>query len=331
MTSTREIGSVARAAQGKAAQGGAALLAAMLTVTLVATFAAAALWQQWRTIEVESSERARVQANWVLVGALDWARLILREDARTGGPDYLSEPWSVPLKEARLSTFLAADKDNTDIDNRDAFLSGQIVDLQSRMNITNLVDGGRISPVALAAFGKLFELQGIPTGQLQTLAENYRFALDKSASNGSSTLAPLPPQRLEDLVWLGLAPSTIDAIRPYVTILPTVTAINLNTASAEVIYATVPGLDLAGAKSLVNARGLSHFKSLADATKILGEVGSSLNDTQQTVSSKYFEVNGRLRLEQTVVVEKSVVYREGLNVVTLSRTKAVETAFPSLQ
>jgi len=31
---------------------GAALLAAMLTVTLVATLAATALWQQWRSVEV---------------------------------------------------------------------------------------------------------------------------------------------------------------------------------------------------------------------------------------------------------------------------------------
>ena len=42
------------------AQRGAALLAAMLTVTLVATLAAAAAWQQWREIEVERSERVRV-------------------------------------------------------------------------------------------------------------------------------------------------------------------------------------------------------------------------------------------------------------------------------
>lgn len=33
-------------------QRGAALLMAMLTVTLVATFAAAAMWQQWRSVEV---------------------------------------------------------------------------------------------------------------------------------------------------------------------------------------------------------------------------------------------------------------------------------------
>ena len=61
-------------------QGGAALLAAMLTVTLVATFAATALWQQWRSVEVEAAERTRIQSAWILIGALDWSRLILSED-----------------------------------------------------------------------------------------------------------------------------------------------------------------------------------------------------------------------------------------------------------
>ena len=82
----------------------------MVTVTLVATLATAALWQQWRGVEVESAERTRTQLAWVLTGALDWARLILREDARSGGADHLGEPWAVPLEEARLSTFLAAEK-----------------------------------------------------------------------------------------------------------------------------------------------------------------------------------------------------------------------------
>lgn len=52
---------------------GAALLTAMLTVALVASLASAALWQQWRSIEVEAAERARSQSLWVLTGALDWA------------------------------------------------------------------------------------------------------------------------------------------------------------------------------------------------------------------------------------------------------------------
>ena len=66
-------------------QGGAAILTAMLTVVLVAALASSVMWQQWRGVEVEAAQRSRSQANWVLAGALDWARLILREDARKGG------------------------------------------------------------------------------------------------------------------------------------------------------------------------------------------------------------------------------------------------------
>ena len=108
--------------------GGAALLMAMITVALVATLAAAAMWRQWRGVEVEAAERARVQSAWILTGALDWGRLILagvlNEDQKRGfDADYLGEPWAVPLAEARLSTFLAAGESSTDTD-REAFLSG---------------------------------------------------------------------------------------------------------------------------------------------------------------------------------------------------------------
>ena len=90
----------------------------MITVALIATLAAAALWQQWRGVEVEAAERARLQSSWLLNGALDWGRLILRIDDNFG-VDHLAEPWAVPLAEARLSTFLAAGEANTETD-RDA-------------------------------------------------------------------------------------------------------------------------------------------------------------------------------------------------------------------
>mgnify|MGYP000314202626 CR=1 FL=1 len=50
-------------------QRGAALISAMLVVTLVATLASVALWQQWRHVEVESAERQRIQSSWLLSGA----------------------------------------------------------------------------------------------------------------------------------------------------------------------------------------------------------------------------------------------------------------------
>ncbi|MEY4752411.1 MAG: hypothetical protein RJA44_86, partial [Pseudomonadota bacterium] len=133
-------------------QRGAALLTAMMIVSLIATMAAAMVWQQWRAIQIEAAERAQNQAQWVLNGALDWARLILREDARDnqrlGNGDHLGEPWAVPLAEARLSTFLAADRDSSD-DAPDAFLQGSISDAQARYNLRNLIRQGRTVPSEL--------------------------------------------------------------------------------------------------------------------------------------------------------------------------------------
>ncbi|WP_076998344.1 type II secretion system minor pseudopilin GspK [Variovorax sp. KK3] len=173
---------------------GAALLTAMLTVTLVATFAAASLWQQWRAVEVEAAERARVQSAWVLIGALDWSRLILREDARasgaTGSADHLAEPWAIPLEEAKLSSFLAADK-NISSDAMEglpeAFLAGRITDAQSKLNVTNLVANGVPVPTAVASFTKLFELLGLPVGEVPVLVAQLRRALPATATTGSGT------------------------------------------------------------------------------------------------------------------------------------------------
>jgi general secretion pathway protein K len=311
---------------------GAALLMAMLTVTLVATFATAAMWQQWRSIEVEQAERTRVQSAWILTGALDWARLILREDARSAGADHLAEPWAVPLQEAKLSTFLAAEKgvtiDSAD-DALDAFLSGQIIDLQSMLNVTNLLDAGRVSEQGLRSFTRLFELLGLPPAQLATLVENLRFASDSSVDNRNGPAAPLLPQRVEQLVWLGLSPETVAALQPFVTILPARTAVNLNTASAEVICASVNGMSLSDAQQLVAERARSHFRTVADASKLVGSADAgAFADGQVSIASRFFESRGRLRLGQIVVEERSVLQRDGLDVRALQRERGVLPAPP---
>ena len=308
-----------------ARQAGAALLTAMLTVAMVASLASGALWQQWRSVEIEAAERSRVQSLWLLTGALDWARLILREDARSGGADYLSEPWAVPLEEARLSAFLAADKKSqpdNDAGASQTFLSGQITDLQGRLNVTNLVDlDGKVSEPWLKAFAKLFQMLTLPPAELLALAENLRMALDASPENAGLPQAPLMPQRVDQLVWLGLSERSLSVLRPYITLLPERTPVNLNTASASVLSACIPSLDMAQAQRLVSLRQASHFKTLADAAAQLGQMTVPLSDTQHAISSRFFEVQRRLRLDQTVVVEHSVVQRNGLEVRTLWRDR----------
>ncbi len=297
-------------------QRGAAILMAMLTVTLVASLAAAALWQQWRSVEIEAAQRARIQSSWILVGALDWARLILREDARSGGPDHLAEPWAVPLEEARLATFFATDSNAAEQadDVQQSFISGQITDMQSRLNINNLIANGKPSPNDVRQFAKLFDLLGLPEAELQSMVENLRFALDTSADNRSGSLAPLVPQRVEQLAWMGLSPQSVAAITPFVAILPKrSTLINLNTAPTEVIYASIDTLDLAGARQFVTARSTTQLRTVGDAKKLLGSRGEEVGDERFSVTSEFFEVRGRLRLDQAMVLERSLVQRTGPN------------------
>lgn len=310
---------------------GAALLTAMLTVTLVATFAAAALWQQWRSVEIEAAERTRTQMQWVLNGALDWARLILQEDARNGDVDHLSEPWALPLQEARLSSFLAVDKNNTD-DAMEAFLSGQISDQQALLNVRNLVQEGKINPTSYQAFVRLFDMLGLPKTQLRSLVNNYIASEAVSAEGQTQAVnsAPLKPYRMDQLVWLGLTPDTVQALRPYATLLPAVTPVNLNTASTEVLRAALPGLDLARAQQLVAERATGHYKTVAEALKAAGvreDPTGQVDAKDFSVGSRYFAVRGRLRLGESAVQEVSLVERNGtLTKVVWRQREALQSA-----
>lgn len=321
-------------------QRGAALLVALLTVALVATLASAAVWQQWRSTEVEQAERNRQQAGWVLTGALDWARLILREDARTnqntGAGDHLAEPWAVGLEEARLSSFLAADKTGDPPPALDAFLSGAITDQQGLLNVANLDKQGAVSKDDVQAFERLFEQLGLPPEQVLPAAQAWLRSSTvvtaappggTGASPGATTADAAPsgaervlrPQRVSQLVWLGWSPATVHRLAPYVTVLPERTPVNLNTAPAVVLRAAIAGLDRAQAARLVSQRALQPFKTLTDATALVG--GLPLNGDAHSTQSRYFTVLGKLRLGERVVAEQSLVVRNGLEVQTLWRER----------
>jgi general secretion pathway protein K len=301
-----------------ARQRGAALLTAMVIVTLIATLTVGMVWQQWRAVQVEAAERTQVQARWILDGALDWSRIMLGADSLD--IDHLGEPWAVELKEARLSTFLAADKDNTD-DGPEAFLSGSIRDAQSRFNLLNLVRDNQYQPTEEAALRRLCELAGVGNLVAQRLIDAMRQAnpgLQTAGMQNGNTpppnpvpvpaaAAPLIPQKVGQLSWLGLDERTVARLAPFLVILPRATELNLNTAPKEVIAAVVPGADLSGAQRLVQARVRAPLKKVDDALGLLGL--RELGGAKLSVKSNYFEVEGSLRLEHLIVAQRSLVER----------------------
>lgn len=313
-------------------QRGAALLLAMVIVALITTVASGMVWLQTRAVQVEAAERARSQAAWILSGALDWARLILKEDGREArqrgqARDSLDEPWATPLAEARLSTFLAADKDNNTDTGPEAFISGAIVDAQSRFNLRGLIDpAGKRQEAQVAALQRLADLAGAPGDTAARIALGLAQALG-AAEEGSPAAAdrPLRPSQLEDLVWLGIEPATLARLAPWVELLPLATPVNANTASREVLLAAIDGIDLGTAERLVLARQRKPFDSLADIQALLPE-SAKAEGSRVGVGSSWFLVSGRLRLDERVLEERSLLQREGDRITVRRRERHSFTA-----
>lgn len=300
---------------------GAALISAMITVTLVASLASAALWQQWRQVEIETAERSRAQTAWLLTGALDFTRLVLREDK--GPADHLAEPWALGLQESKLSTFLTQDKQSREGD-PEVYLSGQITDAQSRLNVLNLIENDKLSPTAMASWTKLFNLLGLPLAELNLMSQQLLAAQRAQSTNNpaSSLSAPLMPQQTSQLLWLGLSAPTVKALLPFVSVLPVRTPLNVNTASAEVLFASMPALDLASAQQFVRQRAnRPPLEDLAGIQKVLSQTASP---DAHSFNTQYFEIRGRLRLDDLAQEDIMLVERNGPQVKSLWRYRSTQ-------
>lgn len=307
---------------------GAALLMAMIIVALVATLASAMVWQQWRSVQIETAERARAQSSWILTGALDWSQLILREDARadfnkTQGPnakqpyDGLDEPWATPLAEARLSTFLAANENYTG-DGPEAFLSGEIADAQARFNLMNLIDLTADPPVRIPAQVDVLKRLCNSLEVLETTADRIvQGMLDSQLEGrpGAPANPPIRPARVDQLSWFGIDPATLKRLEPYLVMIdPTgfeqlPTKINANTASEEVI-AAVLGVNRGDAVALVQARKNNALRDGGDITKVVTPPpATQANIGLFSYRSSFYEVRGRMRIGDRVLEQKALVHR----------------------
>ena len=287
---TRRPTRVTRWPSLRRAQQGAALLIAMLILTLVATVAAAMVWHQQRAIEVEAAERAGTQATVMLNAILDTARFFIRT-LPPGTPVVNGTGIGQELKDMRLDQLLAADRNNNADTSLDAFFSAQITDAQGRYNLRRLVaDDGKAVPGELAALRRLCQAVGLPAETADQMA-----AALGTAWSGQDDEGPLPPSRLDQLAWLGLDPTVIATLRPHVDVLPGRTPVNANNATAPALVAAVDGLDVAAAQLLLNRRPPTGWRDLAAFRALLPE-SITADDGRVATQTRLFEVRASVRL-----------------------------------
>jgi general secretion pathway protein K len=251
------------------AQRGAALLMALMITAVCATLASAVLWRvdQWLT-QVEIMRDAR-QAQRLALGGVDWARSILWERERDKiDVDYLGEPWSTRVPPIPFAG---------------GEVGGQMFDEQARFNLASLQRYAARDDLAWLSYARLLATLGLPPALATALQERMgSSASPRFVLSGVGSLAAVP----------GYSPTVIARLRGFVTILPEATAVNVNTAPAEVLTAIIPGLTIDTARDVIAKRTTQPFVSKSGfAARLPEEVRSNLRFDSISLQSRYFRVD----------------------------------------
>jgi general secretion pathway protein K len=247
---------------------GAAVLAAMLVVAIAASLAAQVFERQQLAVRTIENRMDASQIRWIERAASDWARLVLRLDARTTTIDHLGEPWAMAIQQTELDPTVyggarAGTKDAK------AVLSGQIQDAQARFNLRNLLQTS------------------------DRTASDAAIGLDASLAELIAAYAVSPGfGRAADLLLVpGMDQPIYQRLERYMIVLPQRSSLNINTASPELLHAYLPGLDLASAQILVKRREERAFMDLA-ALKASLSLSEELAGDRFTVLSRFFFMEG---------------------------------------
>src|SRR5690606_32049165 len=124
-----------------------------------------------------SGERDRVQAKWLLRGALDWARVILLNDARRNAVTLKDAIWAQPIVGLEI---------RPPGDPRTAYFSGQIEDEQSKYNILRLAVDGHVEAREVSALQTLFERLGLSDALAHDIAQRVAASQPDPAAGQSA-------------------------------------------------------------------------------------------------------------------------------------------------
>jgi len=295
-------------------QRGVALIIAMIILALGASITAAMLWQRGLALDRVKLILYQQQAYQYDLGAEAWIERILFRGRDK--PDILNSPWAQHLPPLPVTG---------------GVLQGSVVDLQGRFNLNNLRGhNGKIDPEALAVLKRLFTVLGINPDIAHAIADWEDTSAGSGAPDGteSSYYATLnPPYAPANGPFVsittlrlvkGITPAVYTRLAPYVSALPIPTPVNINTASAPVIAAVVPGLSLNRAEAIVRRRGKNGFSSIGRFQEL----------TQRKIAwplalrSQFFLLRVTTTIGDTQLSMYSIIYRN-----TQGMTQSIARSF----
>ncbi len=291
---------------------GAALVTALLVVSIATTAAIDLSARQQLDIRRTANLIDGDQAWLYAMGAEAWSEAILARDLKDNKFDGLQDIWAKRLPPIELPG---------------GGMIGVIDDMQGRFNINNLLRGEGIDAESVTRFQTLLKLLELNTDLVQAVIDWLDKDIDATAPNGAEDdyyLGLKSPylaanRKMENISELrlikGFDQAVYERIGPFVTALPKRTAINVNTAPAEVIASLSPGLDLELAKKLVEERNQKPYQKITDFTnhealKQLTQDGNGLGTKNLAIASNYFMLHIDVRIANARASLDSLILRD---------------------
>jgi general secretion pathway protein K len=293
-----------QAAHHPSRERGLALIVAMLIAALAAAVAVSVATAQSQWSSRVLHRRDQVEAQSIAQAGIQWARTILEADGATAGAvDHPGEPWALPLPP-------------TPVENGE--VEGRIVDAQGLLNVNNLASATHAS-FERRRFAQLFATHGVRANVLPALID-WIDADDSAESGGAedawylrqadATLAAnAPAVRFEEIANVrGVDVPALTRLAPYVTALPVDTPLNVNTAPADVLAASLPDVKPEVVAALAASRATRPFSSVAEFRERAG--GAIGDETTYSVNSHYFIVTVRARQGETLARARALIERK---------------------
>ena len=289
------------ARSGVSTQTGSATITALIVVGVSVVLMASLMWRQQLQVRTLENLRDRTQVLWLQHGIIDFARLVLAQDGRTSQYDHLGESWALPLADSKVADFLK----NADIPDelQSVTVQGRLTDAQGLFNLTNLWNNQfqGINAGGVSAYGRLLAALGLDANLAQQTAQ-------------AVLQTQIPLVDLDGLASMpGYTPALIEKLRPHVAVLPINTAINVNTASAEVLMAAFAGLSRSAANNLVQYRTAAPMKALDEITTLLTKSGAgagvAVDGSLVNVKSQFWLAQSEIRLGSGIFVNSALIRR----------------------
>jgi len=279
---------------------GVALITAVLVVAIAAIIATSMMSRQNFDTRRTTNIVHRDQAITYALGAEHWAGAELSKDAKTNGYDHLGEAWAYELPPLPIDG---------------GFITGKLQDLQGRFNLNSVLD-----PVQAERFIRLCQAINVEPDflpALQDWIDNDTEVRDNGAEDDAYTVMN-PPYRAanryladtsELLLVQGVSVQDYNSLMFYVSALPGISPINVNTASPLLLQSLTYDVAAPEVERIIGVRAEVPYQDIDTFVEDRAFAGKEISENHLTVSSHYFLLTADVVLGDVPLSLQSVLQR----------------------